>query len=127
MLTLAAPAPVNGRLLARQLTEGGLPTDVVIESGRLLLSALTEPQREAAQAIVDAHSATAQLLLDRAAVEHGNESSIRDRATVALADNRAFLAIASPTAAQNAAQVKSLTRQVNGLIRLALHRFDGSD
>lgn len=38
-----------------------------------------------------------------------------------LADNKTYLAIATPTTAQNAAQIKAITRQVNRLIRLALN------
>lgn len=45
----------------------------------------------------------------------------------ALDVNRTFLNISSPTAAMNAAQVKSLTRQMNGLIRLVLNQYDSSD
>jgi hypothetical protein len=53
--------------------------------------------------------------------EFVNRRTLEARARAALADNAAFLAIASPTAGQNAAQAKALTRQVNALIRLALH------
>lgn len=70
-----------------------------------------------------------------------NETTIRDRATNALAANAAdiatndtFLAIASPTNAQLAGQVKELTRQstlqareLNALVRLVLRRFEGTD
>lgn len=57
-----------------------------------------------------------------------NERSIRDKARQALAANATFLAIATPTAAQNAAQAKALTRQVNGIIRLLLSELqDVSD
>lgn len=56
-----------------------------------------------------------------------NETTIRDRAVTALADNQAFLTLASPTNAQTLTQVKALTRQTNGLIRLVLRRLDGTD
>jgi hypothetical protein len=59
--------------------------------------------------------------------EEINAAAIRDAATTALADNRTFLAIASPTNAQTLAQVKALTRQINGLVRLILDRLDGTD
>jgi hypothetical protein len=57
----------------------------------------------------------------------GNRRTIEGQAAQALDGNRTFLAVASPTNAQNAAQVKALTRQVNGLIRLVLDRLDGTD
>lgn len=49
-----------------------------------------------------------------------NNETLRSRADTALASNSTFLAIGNPSAAQNAAQVKALTRQVNALIRLQL-------
>lgn len=90
-------------------------------------------------ALVATRDATAEesALLD----ELGNESTIRDKAAQALtanatdiAANDTFLAITSPTNAQVSAQVKELTRQstrqareLNGLIRLVLRRFDGTE
>jgi hypothetical protein len=47
-------------------------------------------------------------------------ATLRQNARAALVGNATFLALAAPTAAQNAAQVKALTRQVDGLIRVAL-------
>lgn len=55
-----------------------------------------------------------------------NRVTIEQQARQALADNATFLAIATPTAAQNAAQAKALTRQVNGLIRLMLGILDAT-
>lgn len=49
-----------------------------------------------------------------------NRDQIFNKAQQALTVNATFLAIATPTAAQNAAQAKALTRQVNALIRLLL-------
>lgn len=56
-----------------------------------------------------------------------NRDTIETQAAAALAANAAFIALASPSAAQNAAQIKALTRQVNKLIRLVLGRLDGTD
>ena len=56
-----------------------------------------------------------------------NETTIRAKATTALGTNTTFLGINSPTNAQNAAQIKALTRQVNGLIRLTIRRLDGTE
>lgn len=43
------------------------------------------------------------------------------------ATNRAYVALAGPTAAQTTAQVKALSRQQNGMIRLLLGILDGTD
>lgn len=59
--------------------------------------------------------------------EQFNAETITERAVAALADNAAFLDIEAPTNAQALAQIKALTRQANGLIRLALQRFDSAD
>lgn len=59
--------------------------------------------------------------------ERANRTTIETQATQALDTNRTFLANASPTNAQTLAQVKALTRQNNGLIRLLLNRLDGTD
>lgn len=54
---------------------------------------------------------------DRAAE---TERTLRAAARLAVGANRDFLDLTSPTAAQNAAQVRALTRQVSALIRLVL-------
>lgn len=59
--------------------------------------------------------------------EGQNEATLRQRAEAALQANRNFLALTSPTNAQTLAQVKALTRQNNGLIRMLLNRLDGTD
>lgn len=56
-----------------------------------------------------------------------NEDTLRKQAAQALAANRIFLAIATPTAAQNTAQIKALTRQVQALIRFTLDDLTGTD
>lgn len=47
-----------------------------------------------------------------------NAVTLLDRARQALTTNATYLALASPSTAQSTAQVKALTRQVDGLIRL---------
>lgn len=53
-----------------------------------------------------------------------NETAMRQAASVALAANRDYLALAPATTAQALAQVKALTRQTNGLMRLLLRQLD---
>jgi hypothetical protein len=55
-------------------------------------------------------------------VDQDNALTLRDRAVQALAVNAIYLGRSNPTAAQNAAQVQALTRQVNALIRLLVTR-----
>lgn len=60
----------------------------------------------------------------RERVRDGNERTLHNRARNALATNATYLALASPTNAQTAAQVRALTRQVTALIRLTLDDID---
>ena len=55
------------------------------------------------------------------------EWAIKGQATAALDTDRAYLALANPSNAQMAAQLKELTRQNIGLIRLVLGQLDGTD
>lgn len=48
-----------------------------------------------------------------------NLATLNQKAQAALANNATFMALGSPTNAQTLAQVQSLTKQVNALIRLA--------
>lgn len=57
-------------------------------------------------------------------VTQDNAEALWAKAQTALSNNATFLAIASPSNAQIAAQVKALTRQVNALVRLQLAAFD---
>lgn len=57
-----------------------------------------------------------------------NEAAIHADAKQALAANRTYLQTANTaTAAEVRAQVAALTRQMNGLIRLAIRQLDGTD
>ena len=56
-----------------------------------------------------------------------NEVTLQDQALEALAANKVFYQRTSSTTAQVLAQVKALSRQNNGLIRLLLKRLDGVD
>lgn len=127
MIEFPLPPLVNGDILSSDLAAAGVPTPVQVDGDRLQLMSLDESHRPVAQTVLDTHGAKAQAAADLAATERTNETTIRDKATAALADNKTFLALTSPTNAQNAAQVKALTRQVNGLIRLVLRRFDAAD
>jgi len=49
-----------------------------------------------------------------------NRGTLQARAQTAIANNVTFLGLASPTNAQTLAQVQSLTKQVDALIKLAL-------
>jgi hypothetical protein len=52
--------------------------------------------------------------------DQANQQAILDKATLAITTNATFLALANPTTAQAITQVKALTRESNGLIRLLL-------
>lgn len=62
--------------------------------------------------------------LDPTPTRDANRTALQEKAAQALSVNAAFLAIASPTNVQTLAQVKALTRECNGLIRLALNLLD---
>lgn len=59
--------------------------------------------------------------------EQVNLETILNAARTALTANKTYLGLASPTNAQNLAQIRALTRQVNALIRVLLQDFTGTD
>lgn len=65
--------------------------------------------------------------IDKPGSPRANAATLRQRAAVAMAGNRTYLALATPTAAQTTAQVKALTRQMNAVIRLLLNDLEGTD
>ena len=67
------------------------------------------------------------LLPAAAAPELDNATQIESALKQALQDNKAFLALASPTAAQRNSHIEKLTRQQNRIIRLLLNKLDNVD
>jgi len=63
----------------------------------------------------------------RMASRNVNEETLQEQALQALQNNRDFLAIGTPTNAQVLAQVKALSRQMNGAIRMLLGQLDGTN
>lgn len=101
--TTTRPADTATQIAVRSLTVvAGVPTE-------------TWTMRSKTQAELDA---------DRDAT---NKATIRQQADTALGNNRTYLAIASPTNAQVIAQVRALTQQMNGVIRLILGNFEGTN
>lgn len=60
-------------------------------------------------------------------IREGNRATLAERAAAALDANRTYLALTSPTNAQNLAQIRLLTRECTALIRLLLNRLDGTE
>ena len=56
--------------------------------------------------------------------EETNAADLRTKALAALDANATYLALANPTNAENLAQIRRLTRECSGLIRLLLGRLD---
>lgn len=97
----------------------------VILQGNGQTIVLPEPTTKSAVAAAAAPILAAEAAAQaQEAARATNGEAIRVKAQQALAGNQTFLALASPTNAQTLAQVKSLTRQMNALIRLQLQQLD---
>lgn len=58
------------------------------------------------------------------ATANTNRATILAQAATALTNNATYIALAAPTTAQNTAQIKALSQQVDKLIRLATNVLD---
>jgi hypothetical protein len=56
-----------------------------------------------------------------------NRDSMREKARQAVTSNNNYLALNSPNNSQNLAQIRSLTRQINALIKLEFDDVSSSD
>lgn len=98
-----------------------------IVAGAGTATVLPEPTTAAAVAQAAAPILAAEKAAnDAAAAQAANGATLTANAVAAIQGNITFLAIASPTAAQVATQVKALTRQVDALIRLAANQLDST-
>ncbi len=61
------------------------------------------------------------------ATASANAATIRAQALTALSNNIAYLAVVGPTNAQVVAQVRALTQQMDGVIRLLINRLDATN
>jgi len=59
--------------------------------------------------------------------DQDTQRTLRNAAQTALTNNQTFLAVSNPTNAQIVAQVKAVTRQVDGLIRFLVADFSGTN
>ena len=85
---------------------------------------LTAPEEEERDTLAESHTVSEGI----ANTLRTNKTSVEDKARQALAANATFLALQNPTNAQILAQVRLLTREANGLIRLQLDELaDVSD
>lgn len=104
------------------------PADKVIRGGPLEWDGVTAYQPPpGTQLITDAVARSGGYTMPARPASEVNETTVRDRLTQALAVDAAWLQIATPTGAQTTAQVQRITRQVSGLIRLALGQLETDD
>lgn len=127
MLSLPAPATLSGAQLRAELASAGRPVgreDMYEAGGSLHFPTLTEADRSAVEPVVAAHVPDPTWTATPA---EANARTLREAAASALAANRTFLALSSPTQTEVRTQVQSLTRQNTALIRLLLGMFDATN
>lgn len=107
---------INLTQLAAEMGDAQL--SMADDGGAFTVTANDDTTTSALEAAIAAHSAVD---------EQGNRRGLEGQVTQALSANRTYLALAAPTAAQTAAQVKLLTRENTALIRLLLGKLDAAD
>lgn len=97
----------------------------VIVAGQGAVTVLPEPTTAAAVTSALAPILAAeQAAASTAATQAANLVTLQARAQAALDTNVTYLAIASPSTAQNTAQIKALTKECSAAIRLLLSQLD---
>ncbi len=78
------------------------------------------------QSDFDARVAAAPGVATALAAVMANQATLQQRAQGALADNVAYLGLATPNSGQVAAQVARLTKECSAIIRLLLNQLDST-
>jgi hypothetical protein len=79
------------------------------------------PEEEAA---ILASEAEVAEVIEKRSRERTTRATIEEQFAAAFVSNKAFLEIVTPTNVQVLAQVRALTRQMNGIGMLVANRFD---
>lgn len=112
------------------VTDAGIVTKpITVANNAALAAALTERVQNGKVAVIPlslaadvASGVVPQAFLDG----QTNQASLTTKAQNALTSNATYLAIGAPSVAQNTAQIQSLTKQCNGLIRLLIGQLDST-
>lgn len=103
------------------------PTNLVIVEGPIVWDGQTPYQLPPnTQAMLASAASAAGYTYPPPDIGTTNMLSLQQKALNALTSNATYLGIGTPTTAQAVAQVASLTRQVNALIRLQLNLLDST-